>query len=581
MDSSKKHSFENLLNDPKILFENLNELRISGDNQESLKRIIIDLNSNHSADICKIAVEVINEGESVFDIIEILKDAFPYLIHNIPSIIKFFRSCFNAIGKDFCSDVQYTLVKDLANEQPEFVNEVGKELLKINEPFIINYIFTIYEYFSISKIEEVHSYLITQTANKNEFIIQAVIFSLSKLDYWKNKKEMFAEETLNVYEKLLIENSIPINSSIAWGLNQFICKIDRAKDLLLVLIEKNDDDVSFQIARLLFINFDGLIEKEWFKSVLFEFTKTKSEQIGTIQQIDLILNRYSKKDQNTALAENFIQKWIINSNYISTQIELWTIWSMTLRDIYKKEISLNRFITNLFNSDDIQCHIAISKTIEQAKSHYQGNFKLDSNILNELDFTSILFICRKIIGYLIMPDIIYSLLDSIAQNYKDNPKVIDLICEIYIEYLSKDYSNTTIKHIDKTINEIEPCLLKSKLKTANQVIKERLELLISLPCLKELTTSRRNLYQISLEESKKNNKLFKKVKEKSVISQLARNVPLKYGNGWFYYYRGEYSDISKLTQFSSSIEIPKKEITQPISSSIERINFRLVKRIEL
>jgi len=575
------NSFEKFINDPKMLFEKLNELRVSENNQEILKQLIINLNKNHSVDICEIAIVAINEKESVFDIIEILKDAFPYLNYNISSIIQFLRSCFNAIGNDICSDDQYTLIKELAKEQPELADEIGTALLKIDEPFIINYISTIYEYFSISEIEKVHKFLIIKTASKEEFIIQAVIFSLSKLEYWDNKKEILAEETLNVYEKLLTENSTSINSSIAWGLNQFICKTDRAKDILLVLIQENNDTVSFQIARLLSINFNILISKEWFDNVLLQFTKTKSEQTETIRHIDILLSQYSKRDQNTIFAEKFIQEWIVNSNYISKPIELGAIWSTTLRNIYKNEISLSRFTTNLFNSDDIQCHVAISKTIEHAKSYYKRDLKLDRDLLNKLNFESILFICRKIIGYIISSDIIYSLLDSIVQNFEENHEIIDLICEVYVEYLSKDYSNTTANYIEKTLTEIEPGLLKTKLEIAYKTIKERHEQLATLPRLKELATSRRNLYQISLEESKKHSKLFNKAEEKSFMSLFTKNTPLKYGNGWFHYYNGEYSDISKLAKFSSSVEIPKRQITQPISYSLERINFRLAKRTEV
>jgi hypothetical protein len=75
------------------------------------------------------------------------------------------------------------------------------------------------------------------------------------------------------------------------------------------------------------------------------------------------------------------------------------------------------------------------------------------------------------------------------------------------------------------------------------------------------------------------NQLWKEGEKKSLLGQLGiKNTPLKYGNGWFSYIDGQYSQIRKLQMFSTSIELPRTEVTQPVNSMIMRIGFKLAKR---
>ena len=84
---------------------------------------------------------------------------------------------------------------------------------------------------------------------------------------------------------------------------------------------------------------------------------------------------------------------------------------------------------------------------------------------------------------------------------------------------------------------------------------------------------------IRIEESKWVSNIQKKAAENSFISKLGvKALKLKYGEGFFNYVDGEYSEINKLGTFSSSMEMPKTEITQPVQSAIIRMNFRLAKK---
>lgn len=565
---------------PTELFNELKKLKHSEIDSQStrINSIILELNGKYDLDICKLATDAIENETNIFKIIAVIKPNFHLLKHNITSLLHFLKIIYHATQPSYD---QFDLVNKLTVEQKETTDQLLKELLIIDEEFVVNYIAVIYECISLKDIDKVHSELVSLTETKEGFIIQGIVLALSRLDYWNYNRLNLAETTIEIYEKLLLKQSSDIDRSIAFSLGPFINKIDKAKKIVSTLINKKDPNVMYPISIILHKNHKEFHSDDWFIKTLYAFNETNLESLGVIVQIDLILKDFIKDESSKHIAETFLSDWIVKYYDSKKDKNIGELWPQTLAALNKDRKYLNKLVTKLLNADEYKYHLAASEIIRYVTLHFRIKITLDPQILSNLDFDSILFICRKIIGYIILPKESYALLDSIIQQTQGRKDITKLICDIYLSYLAKDYPQLMINLLNETVTSIKNKQMKD---TINKVIKEinfRCEEYNSLPRLKELESSKNNNYQLAITERKRNQIMMKTAHEKSLLNILGKPTPLKYGTGWFHYVDDDYSDISKLGTFSQSIEMPQQEITQPVNSAYNRFMCKIAKRREL
>jgi len=83
---------------------------------------------------------------------------------------------------------------------------------------------------------------------------------------------------------------------------------------------------------------------------------------------------------------------------------------------------------------------------------------------------------------------------------------------------------------------------------------------------------------VLLEDHKNMQKAMVPAREKSPILSLATKVPLKYGKGSFSFINDKYTQVSKLSSYSSFVELPISERFHPVYAERERLGFRRAKR---
>ena len=281
--------------------------------------------------------------------------------------------------------------------------------------------------------------------------------------------------------------------------------------------------------------------------------------------------------------ESFLIQWAIKSDISATANErIGKLFPSTFSTYIRHKAPLETFITNLLNHDDYRAHHLLSDLAHELMFHKIIRLNLDLNILNKLEFEDILYICRKLMGYIIIEaDLISSLIFSIFDKNSIDQRTKQLIIDIFSQYLGKDYPKIILEFCNEIISSGNN--LSIKIETANIIvesIKKYLAELNSLPHLKELSLSSNQTYQIKLEESREMTDLMEKASEESILQQLATKIPLKYGKSWFNYQHGKYTQPSFLSSFSHSVDVPGSLITHPVSAEMQRITFRMKKRVE-
>lgn len=547
----------------------------SGDDK-SYKALANLLNKDKSFDLCLGFIENATPDVNIFSLIKSVRHLFPYLKHKEESLIKFFKICYEKMKNDYYFFKQFDLFKTTIEYQPQLANKILPTLLSINEEFVVNYISVIYKLLENTDFQKTYNNLILETGNKLMFPLASIIISLSKMNFFENGMRELAEETLVKFKKL---NELNINCSvvidaIVLGLKPFINK-GLGAELLLVSISKSGElSTSYQVSKLLDELCSENCTSNWYNEILYHFTSIGVENRNIIRNLDFVFCTIIDKENDIKTFEKFIHKWLLESDIGESKYPIYKIWELSFNKILLEPKNLAKIITRLFNKNQAIFHITASELTTHNSSSSGTKLLLDPETLEKLDFSAIRFICAKILGYVITCEDQFYLLYSIIQHFNDNEDVCDLICDIYQNMLGRDYLHSTIELLEKAINntESQSSLHVSKIGIVIKNLKHIETTFKSLQNLNEFSPRESQLMTVSLEESRVMEKLSESSHKQSFISRIP-TTPIKYGKGWFSFYNGEYTKVSYLSTISTSIEIPRTEIDQPVNSSL--IKFRL------
>lgn len=583
MNVNEDINFIEYKDNPLALFEKLLKIwrqEISNNNKKTTE-IIIELNTKHGWDFCELAIQAMNEGFNCFDIHHILRDAIPLLNHNLKSTVEYLKKIHTSMQGDLVSGNQFSTIENLTHKQPRFARELLNALINSGEPFIIGYIAIIFVNFAKNGIKEAHNELLTLISNHNIPVVQGVILALGNLKYDSKVNNELIKKTFSVFDELLERKSDDLDQFITRSLGILYYLGEESRSRLMMLAKKFNPNVSYEISSFLFMQYKNINDDKWFEEILMTLSTTKCEYKGIIDNLDFILYGLLENINNYNLIERFFTEWLLKSDYNPNKYEIDSLFGSTLSKMTEINTFFDTLITKYLNHDNSKFHRIASDLIKYSNLYKKRPLNLDQAIIQSLSIEDILYICRKILGYIYDVNTICSLIYSVLEAKQKDIIVKELVYDIFCKYIGFDYPGTTLEFLkSKLLISDLSYDLQCSLKDIASVIESHQKMFKSLPRLNELSIPKKYEYQILLEESKKTNKYMEEAQKKSIIRQLVTNIPLKYGRGWFSYRDGKYCEPSKLSSISHSFEIPKSEIINPVSASIQRVGFRIAKRGE-
>jgi len=541
---------------------------------------IQELNDKHCIDICLLAVQAVDNGFNCWDVLFILQDAIPKINNNIDSVIQLFERFYKSMQGDLASGQQYLPVEQLTKEQPIFARQLLDKLLADPAAFSAGYISTIFCSLSGQDKTNIHNELLALTHNESVYIVQAAINALGRLDYKIPKDQKIFEKSLQVLYELSKKNVQDIDIAIVQAYGNLAEISEQAQKGLVAYAKQGNPHVHYQISEELFKNCKQFNQEQWFKDCMMELTRTSCLHKGTINYLDRILYGLIQEAQDWNYVENFLTEWVIKSDINkNSNEEADSLFASTFSLLLKNKEKVGNLITNLLNNDDYRAHNLITNLAHALSIHEIIGVELDKKVLNSLNFDDILFISRKILGYIFWPDLTCSLIYSILEKEGIDDKVRALVINIFTDLIGRDYPEKTINFLNERIKNSNQ--KETKCKTCKIIIKnieEYQNLLKELPRLKELIPPSKQCYKIALEESKKMAETMERAQKKSIFQQVVTKIPLKYGRAWFSYRQGKYDKPNPLSSFSRSVKIPRSESIESISAAIRRADFQLAKR---
>jgi len=578
MDYILHEDYLKIRDDPVNLFSAIYAI----EDEEKRKLFLIEINSKDNIDVLKYAIKVIENGHDALYICTFIEDIIGELKLNKESLIEYFRIINQKLQDIMPDTTRYLEIQNITIKQPVFAEEFLEYLLLTNEPFVFQYIIEIILNLNKFDIYEKHSRLLLMTNSSIETKSIYGIAGLGRIQYQPEDTHELLNKTLLCFDSLIKQEQHIINGFITKSLVRLYSFGDQIISRLINLSKKNDPNILLEIVIFLFIKYKNIKEEYYFETLLFSLTKVNSEFLGIIKELDMLLHSMVI-DTNCQinLVVNFLLKWMSDSDCKPNKIASLKMLNMTFHGIYSNTNVLQKLLLLLFNNDNLFASKLAAYIITSNSFPGERKTYLNPNTLSDLSDIDIIYICRKILGHFIQPDIMISLFYSILIGKKENCKIVELIYGCFHEYISHNYPETTINILTELLNSEEtdiPCenILQRILEYTKQIKKDRVEKTF----LKELVPSKKDLYLLHKEEWKSNQKYIDEANKKSVMASLVSTSYIKYGKYASYYIDGHITKTTALKEFSYSMERTYDIIVDPVGFDMDRFNFQNAKKGE-
>lgn len=235
-------------------------------------------------------------------------------------------------------------------------------------------------------------------------------------------------------------------------------------------------------------------------------------------------------------------------------------------------------ITDWMLSDNKRLASAAATLLTHLSARKFKNPEFTTQRLDFLEHNDLLFLARRMLGFVYSEDDLLSLTMSFLKTRSAPQRVFGIARTLFVDELGKDYPSSTIKILESACEAAIENEWKDFYTSTASAIKSHISALEALPRLIELCPSPVLQRQFAKARAKQMSKVIEKAREGSIFRQITTEIPIKAGIGWFSFHDGNYTDVMRMQSFSHSVAIPLRETTDPIGSEINRLFLRNIKR---
>lgn len=202
----------------------------------------------------------------------------------------------------------------------------------------------------------------------------------------------------------------------------------------------------------------------------------------------------------------------------------------------------------------------------------------DPALLDDATAADLMFLARRLIGYVISADLLLALALSLLQVRDAKVRVHPLMASLLGDEIGYDYPVTTVEKLGMAINTESDPDTRVLLERIRADLQRYLEQLDALPRLREFAVpltlqrafrkARATQMEIGMREARKG----------SVFAQFVNQVHLKAGLSSFQYLHEDFTEPMVLKSISYSFEMPRRESLDPVGNAYRLHMNRHAKR---
>lgn len=299
---------------------------------------------------------------------------------------------------------------------------------------------------------------------------------------------------------------------------------------------------------------------------------------GARSVLDLSLANLLEKDVEVQPSvTEFLTAWATrHSGPSPVETKLALSFSQTIRKLVSKPGMFESLITQWLIAPERRLAAAAAGVLGELEAEGFKSMRLDCGVLSGLIPSEIVFLARRLLGYVHSTSQVVAMSLSMLQVRDAQLEyVLPVMDSLIVAELGYDYPGTVVEALDSASKtEARPPVVTA-LENWRRAIRTRQEAIERLPQRNELWPPSQLQRQFALARARQMQKASEQASEKSVFSRIATKIPLKAGRGFFNHSRGKFSDSTPLHTVSYSVEIPRREVLDPVGNAIRGIQLRL------
>ncbi|MNV13452.1 hypothetical protein D3C71_1040910 [compost metagenome] len=236
----------------------------------------------------------------------------------------------------------------------------------------------------------------------------------------------------------------------------------------------------------------------------------------------------------------------------------------------------SRILTTWILSES-KAHPAAIVGLASDVSDEGGMIRFDTAVIDELDADGLVFLARRTLGFFIDANVLLSLTYSLFGSKDVSTRIYPLVRGLIVSEIGYDYPETTVKSLEHRIAETEG-EEKDFLENTLAELKAFIDAERVLPRLKALRPPAQLSRYYAKARAEQMRGMLKEASKASILHMIANKITIKAGNGTFSHDAGGYGDVTTMGAISHSIELPRREVLDPIGNEIRMLRFRAATR---
>lgn len=330
------------------------------------------------------------------------------------------------------------------------------------------------------------------------------------------------------------------------------------------------DQVSLiAIAHAVWANLDDIKTKTYFQSWLSCLCKLPIELKGIVDQFDYVLSRLLSDDSHQDLVLSCLVEWItLNGKGGPHDDSLPEKFQMSTTELARSPTLLSRLITDWFLADNRKLASAAAGLLRYLHIRGLNKPKLSVEKLDSLQTTELLFLARRLLGFVFYDDHLLSLSMSFFQTADAPNRTFPILHAMLVDEIGYDYPISTIEAVEAANAAEERPEFKAFYSDTIQAITSHMKALNDLPRLTELRPPPTLQRQFAKARAKQIHTAMMAERKKSILRQIVTEVPIKAGIGWFSFRDGAYTEPSYLKSISHSVELPRRSTLDTVGAEL-------------
>lgn len=532
-----------------------------------------------SCDIFSIAASAVSlEPARVFDILHTVELSLPHIAEFSPDgIIKLSAAQYELTKNDMAAGEFFAKLESVLHERPEVCRAIHTRLRSEPVEASINLHRSVLVSLARTSPQESTQQALEDADASDIMLKSAAIWTLGQL----LTLSLVPPNLCPVVSATIITNlSSPVSEVRQTAIRAagHTAHLAAAFDESLVtLAESGDVEALYAVADALSRNWSAMKHSDKFHDWVRLLCKVPPIHKGTLDRFDHLLSRLVCDDSEFAVS--CFTEWIAaNAQAGTVTNQLSTLFGSMINELAKRRELLELVITNWFLSDNPRLAFAAAELLSYLGSRGLEKPKFSTQRLDELEEVDLLFLARRLVGFVVSPDHHLSLALSFLQT-KDAPKrTFPFLGSLFVDELGYDYPLSTLEALESArvlLSEPEANKFLSGLIDA---ITKRIASLEALSRISELTPALGIQRQFAKARARQMGKMMEDAQKESVFLQLVSHIPVKAGTGFFSFHEAGYTDTTQMKSVSQSVELPRRAVLDTVGFEMTLLMLRNVRR---